>query len=173
MYREYTQTTSLSLSHSLTLSLSLAHTHTHTLAHTHTHSHTHTHTHTRTHSLTHSLTHTPGARLHVPRVHYDDNTPLRHRLHRQLLALRSRVSLLLALGRTRTQTCPGKVVLKRAVVLFYNVGGRARTEFVGPLDLMQLTAATEYVETKKIHSAVIGLDRDLVQGFVARNLGSL
>jgi hypothetical protein len=56
---------------------------------------------------------------------------------------------------------------------YQSLGGRARTEFVGPLNLMQLAAATEYVETKKIASAVIGLDRDLVQGFVARNLGSL
>jgi hypothetical protein len=56
---------------------------------------------------------------------------------------------------------------------YQSLGGRARTEFVGPLDLLQLATATEYVETKKIASAVIGLDRDLVQGFVARNLRSL
>ena len=36
---------------------------------------------------------------------------------------------LLALGRTRTQICPRKVVLKRALVLFYNVKGCARTEW--------------------------------------------
>ena len=34
-----------------------------------------------------------------------------------------------ALGRTRTQMCPGKVFLKRAVVLLYKVEGRARTEW--------------------------------------------
>jgi hypothetical protein len=56
---------------------------------------------------------------------------------------------------------------------YQSLGGRARTEFVGPLNLLQLAAAAEYVETRKIASAVIGLDRDLVQGFVARNLRSL
>jgi len=39
-------------------------------------------------------------------------------------------------GRTRTLICPGKLGLKRGVVLFYNVEGRARTEwFQGPLPL--------------------------------------
>ena len=35
--------------------------------------------------------------------------------------------LLPALGRTRTQLCPGKMILKRAVVRFNNGEGRART----------------------------------------------
>ena len=67
----------------------------------------------------------------------------------------------------------GSGIREEGASWYQSLGGRARTEFVGPLDLMQLTAATEYVETKKIHSAVIGLDRDLTQGFVARNLRSL
>jgi hypothetical protein len=56
---------------------------------------------------------------------------------------------------------------------YQSLGGRARTGFVGPVNLLPLAAATEYVESKKIASAVIGLERDLVQGFVARNLRSV
>ena len=38
--------------------------------------------------------------------------------------------LLPTLGRTRTQICPGKVVLKRFMVLLYNVEGCARTDWL-------------------------------------------
>ena len=56
---------------------------------------------------------------------------------------------------------------------YESLGGRYRTGFVGPVNLLPLAAADEYLQKKKISSAIVGMNRDLVQSFVARNLGSL
>jgi len=54
---------------------------------------------------------------------------------------------------------------------YASLGGRARTDFVGPIDLQSITkeeaAGTELASCK---SAIIGLDPDMVQSFVARSL---
>lgn len=54
---------------------------------------------------------------------------------------------------------------------YESLGGRARTDF-SRIDLMPLSDATERMNTKKIRGAIIGLDPELVQLFVARNLRS-
>jgi hypothetical protein len=55
---------------------------------------------------------------------------------------------------------------------YESLGGRARTEFVGPVNLLPLAVAEEQMERKKVEGALCGLDRDLIQSFVARNLRS-
>jgi hypothetical protein len=55
---------------------------------------------------------------------------------------------------------------------YESLGGRARTGFVGPVDLMPLSAAQEHMERHRAEGAIIGLDRGLVQSFVARHLRS-
>jgi DnaJ domain len=52
---------------------------------------------------------------------------------------------------------------------YQSLGGRARTDFVGPLQLLSLDAAKEAIEASGVATAVCGLDRELVQGFVARS----
>ena len=56
---------------------------------------------------------------------------------------------------------------------YQSLGGRSRsTEFLGPLALMSIKEATNYLETNKMEGALVGLDPDVVQSFVARNLRS-
>lgn len=52
---------------------------------------------------------------------------------------------------------------------YESLGGRARTDFHGPIDLISIAEAKDMVESAKIESAIAGLDRDLVQSFVARS----
>lgn len=52
---------------------------------------------------------------------------------------------------------------------YQSLGGRARTDFVGPLQLLQLETAKEYIEASGVATAIAVLDRDLVQSFVARS----
>jgi hypothetical protein len=55
---------------------------------------------------------------------------------------------------------------------YESLGGRARTEFVGPVNLLPLAAAQEQMERKRAKGALLGLDQNLIQSFVARNLRS-
>mmetsp|Transcript_64560 Transcript_64560/g.97284 ORF Transcript_64560/g.97284 Transcript_64560/m.97284 type:complete len:359 (+) Transcript_64560:97-1173(+) len=55
---------------------------------------------------------------------------------------------------------------------YQSLGGKARTDFVGPVNLMPLGAAQAQMERRGVKAAMLGLDPELVQSFVARNLGS-
>ena len=55
---------------------------------------------------------------------------------------------------------------------YESLGGKARTDFIGPVNLLPLGAAQAQIERRGIEAAVLGLDPELVQSFVARNLGS-
>jgi hypothetical protein len=54
---------------------------------------------------------------------------------------------------------------------YESLGGRARTDF-HIVNLLPLSQAQRYMEEKRIQGAIAGLERDLVQRFVARNLRS-
>ena len=56
---------------------------------------------------------------------------------------------------------------------YASLGGRARTDFVGPVSLMSISAAKEILETKQIDSAIVRLEEDIVQTFVARSQASI
>lgn len=51
---------------------------------------------------------------------------------------------------------------------YQSLGGRARTDFVGPIKLTSLTTAQEILSSSMVEGAVVGLDPDLVQSFVTR-----
>ncbi|KAG7357416.1 chaperone protein DnaJ [Nitzschia inconspicua] len=55
---------------------------------------------------------------------------------------------------------------------YESLGGRARTGFVGPINLLPLAAAQEHLSRHKAEGAICGLDPVLVQSFVARHLRS-
>jgi hypothetical protein len=55
---------------------------------------------------------------------------------------------------------------------YQSLGGKARTEFVGPVNLLPLSAAQAQMERRGVEAAITGLDPELVQSFVVRNLGS-
>jgi hypothetical protein len=55
---------------------------------------------------------------------------------------------------------------------YESLGGRARTELVAPVNLLPLAAAQEQMQLKKSEAALIGLDPNMIQTFVARNLRS-
>jgi hypothetical protein len=52
---------------------------------------------------------------------------------------------------------------------YASLGGRARNEFRGPLDLIPIATAVESVIQQKVDSALIGLNPSIVQQFVARS----
>ncbi len=52
---------------------------------------------------------------------------------------------------------------------YQSLGGRARTEFSGPITLMSIEAAQQLLEKAKVKSAVCGIEGRLVQSFVTRN----
>ena len=52
---------------------------------------------------------------------------------------------------------------------YASLGGRARNDFVGPIQLMPLELAKLTLEQSGLPSAVVGLDPDMVQGFVTRS----
>jgi hypothetical protein len=55
---------------------------------------------------------------------------------------------------------------------YESLGGRARTDFVGPVNLISLAAAQEHLDRHKAEGAIMGLDPSLTQSFVARHLRS-
>ena len=54
---------------------------------------------------------------------------------------------------------------------YESLGGKARNEFVGPIDLISVEKAS-LLCNKAFKSAVVGLDPELTMSFVARNLDS-
>jgi hypothetical protein len=63
-------------------------------------------------------------------------------------------------------------VRQEGVSWYESLGGRARTGFSGPVNLLPLTAAQEQMARRNAEGALIGLERDIIQTFVARNLRS-
>jgi hypothetical protein len=61
---------------------------------------------------------------------------------------------------------------QEGVSWYESLGGRARTEFVGPVNLIPLDAAQEHMARHTAEGALVGFDRGLVQSFVARHLRS-
>jgi hypothetical protein len=59
-------------------------------------------------------------------------------------------------------------VRKSGSSFYESLGGRARTDFVGPIQLLPLQAAEQVMETRRCQSALVGLARSMVQDFVAR-----
>jgi hypothetical protein len=59
-------------------------------------------------------------------------------------------------------------VRKKEGSWYESLGGRARTDF-RPISLMPLDKAKEYMSRVKMQSAIVGLDREMVQTFVIRN----
>mmetsp|Transcript_14190 Transcript_14190/g.34193 ORF Transcript_14190/g.34193 Transcript_14190/m.34193 type:complete len:456 (-) Transcript_14190:1394-2761(-) len=55
---------------------------------------------------------------------------------------------------------------------YESLGGRARTGFVGPIQLLPLQTASEHLDLHKAEGGLFGLDPALTQSFVARNLRS-
>lgn len=55
---------------------------------------------------------------------------------------------------------------------YESLGGRARTGFVGPVELMPVAAAQEHLQRHNAEIAIASLDPSLIQSFVARNLRS-
>lgn len=52
---------------------------------------------------------------------------------------------------------------------YASLGGRARTDFVGPIELMSIEKAENTMQASNLQSAVCGLNPDMVQSFVARS----
>lgn len=55
---------------------------------------------------------------------------------------------------------------------YESLGGRERTQFVGPINLLPLGAAQEHMTRHNAEGACLPLNTDMVQTFVARNLRS-
>jgi DnaJ domain len=55
---------------------------------------------------------------------------------------------------------------------YESLGGRARTGFVGPINLMPLSSAHEHLQRHQAEGGLCGLDPNLTQSFVARHLRS-
>jgi len=53
---------------------------------------------------------------------------------------------------------------------YESLGGRSRTDFVGPIDLIPLASAKTELAISCVDSAVVGLEPEMVQSFVARSL---
>mmetsp|Transcript_16900 Transcript_16900/g.48556 ORF Transcript_16900/g.48556 Transcript_16900/m.48556 type:complete len:361 (+) Transcript_16900:86-1168(+) len=52
---------------------------------------------------------------------------------------------------------------------YESLGGKQRMEFLGPIDLLPISAAKKTLEGIGCRSAIVGLDPDLAMAFVARN----
>jgi DnaJ domain len=56
---------------------------------------------------------------------------------------------------------------------YESLGGKSRTDFCGPVELISLATALDDLNNKHgCETAIAGLDKDLIQSFVARNLRS-
>jgi hypothetical protein len=66
----------------------------------------------------------------------------------------------------------GSGVRSEGTSWYESIGGRDRNAFVGPVNLLPIEAAKKNLESQKVRSAVQGLNPDLCQSFVARNLRS-
>ena len=63
-------------------------------------------------------------------------------------------------------------VRQEGVSWYESLGGRARTGFLGPINLLPLALAQEQMTIRNAEGAIVGLDKELIQTFVARNLRS-
>lgn len=63
-------------------------------------------------------------------------------------------------------------VRQEGVSWYESLGGRARTGFIGPIDLLPLALAQEQMTRRNAEGAIVGLEKELIQTFVARNLRS-
>ena len=63
-------------------------------------------------------------------------------------------------------------VREEGVSWYESLGGKERTGFVGPVNLLPLGAAQETMTKRKAEGALCGLDPTMVQSFVARHLRS-
>ena len=63
-------------------------------------------------------------------------------------------------------------VRQDGVSWYESLGGRARTGFTGPVSLLPLVSAQEQMTRRNAEAAMIGLNPDIIQTFVARNLRS-
>mmetsp|Transcript_6755 Transcript_6755/g.15343 ORF Transcript_6755/g.15343 Transcript_6755/m.15343 type:complete len:374 (+) Transcript_6755:127-1248(+) len=63
-------------------------------------------------------------------------------------------------------------VREEGVSWYESLGGKERTGFVGPINLLPLAAAQETMTRHKAEAALCGLDPTMVQSFVARHLRS-
>jgi len=63
-------------------------------------------------------------------------------------------------------------VREEGVSWYESLGGKERTGFEGPVNLLPLGAAQETMTRHKAEGALCGLDKDMVQSFVARHLRS-
>ena len=63
-------------------------------------------------------------------------------------------------------------VRQDGVSWYESLGGRARTGFTGPVSLLPLASAQEQMTRRNAEAAMVGLNPDIIQTFVARNLRS-
>ena len=63
-------------------------------------------------------------------------------------------------------------VRQDGVSWYESLGGRARTGFTGPVSLLPLVSAQEQMTRRNAEAAMVGLNPDIIQTFVARNLRS-
>jgi hypothetical protein len=56
---------------------------------------------------------------------------------------------------------------------YESLGGRSRTDFAGPIDLLSLSAAESTLKAKGIQSAITSLNSDIVQTFLVRSQSSV
>ncbi len=63
-------------------------------------------------------------------------------------------------------------VRQEGVSWYESLGGRGRTGFMGPIDLLPLSIAQEQMARRNAEGAIVGLEKELIQTFVARNLRS-
>ena len=63
-------------------------------------------------------------------------------------------------------------VREEGVSWYESLGGKERTGFVGPINLLPMGAAQESMTRHKAEAALCGLDPEMVQTFVARHLRS-
>lgn len=61
---------------------------------------------------------------------------------------------------------------QEGVSWYESLGGRARTDFLGPIALIPMQKAEDQMTQQGLQGAVVGLDREMIQTFVARNLRS-
>jgi curved DNA-binding protein CbpA len=56
---------------------------------------------------------------------------------------------------------------------YESLGGKSRTDFAGPINLLPLAMAESTLKSKKAQSAITSLSKDIVQTFVVRSQASV
>jgi hypothetical protein len=56
---------------------------------------------------------------------------------------------------------------------YESLGGKSRTDFAGPINLLPLSLAESTLKTNKAQSAITSLSSDIVQTFVVRSQSSV